>query len=105
MSLFVAGLALRGGLLTARKVGTLCGSAASATAWAAILIRATLQPRRHNQRRPPMRPRRAESPCGVKEVFAIVDRLALSHLAACLKMEAANRAIDIVGGVPRVNTE
>ncbi len=38
MSLFVAGLALSGDLLTAGKVGTLCGSAASGLAGAAVLI-------------------------------------------------------------------
>ena len=41
MSLFVAGLALAGDLLTAGKVGTLCGSAASAIAGAAVLMWAT----------------------------------------------------------------
>jgi NhaA family Na+:H+ antiporter len=37
MSLFVAGLALHGDLLAAGKVGTLCGSVASAAVGAAIL--------------------------------------------------------------------
>lgn len=38
MSLFVAGLALEGDLLTAGKIGTLCGSVASATVGATILV-------------------------------------------------------------------
>jgi NhaA family Na+:H+ antiporter len=38
MSLFVAGLALKGDLLAAGKIGTLCGSLASATVGATILV-------------------------------------------------------------------
>jgi NhaA family Na+:H+ antiporter len=38
MSLFVAGLALKGDLLAAGKIGTLCGSLASATVGATILL-------------------------------------------------------------------
>jgi NhaA family Na+:H+ antiporter len=46
MSLFVAGLALEGDLLAAGKVGTLCGSAASAAAGAAVLAWAVPTPGR-----------------------------------------------------------
>ena len=38
MSLFVAGLALGGDLLTAGKIGTLCGSVASAVVGSVILV-------------------------------------------------------------------